>query len=554
MPAPPSPPAAQDARNRLRIGLLTDPRSRPWVMRVLARWAHARPDMAIVCVSVDPMADASANRASDGSRAGFPGAVSRGLFRVLRCVESRLIGRVARDLAPLTESGSACGGQEAVRVAGGHGVGERIARLGLDLIVSIGPHALGDELYRAARLGSVSVAHDGEFDGSIETGGFWQVVDRVETTSFVVTGRRPGQSAPSLLRQGNVRNRFSFLYNQIALHKKSLHALQKVLVEIAARGGIPDGGRAVPAVSGPARGPTVSEQLAYFGRFVRAALARVLGERGIGRAPRWGVRFAPVGWSRLDMTRAIPIPNPKNAFLADPFLLEDGGRTFCFVEELVFKEGRGCIAAYELHERGAVRIGRVIEEPFHMSFPYVFRHAGEIYMVPETSEHRDVRVYRCTGLPDRWELAKVLMTDLSTADTMIFEHGGRWWLLTNLDPAETGDFCSELHLFHADGPLSDTWTPHPMNPVLTDARRARNGGLLRDGDAIYRVSQRQAFDTYGSGFAVNRIDVLTPDDYAEVEVFADEPDRFRRPGPVHHVHSTGNMSVFDLCRRENVRH
>jgi hypothetical protein len=136
---------------------------------------------------------------------------------------------------------------------------------------------------------------------------------------------------------------------------------------------------------------------------------------------------------------------------------------------------------------------------------------------------------------------------------MIFEQSGRWWMLTNLDPADTGDCSSELHVFHADDPLSDRWIPHPMNPVVTDARRARNGGLLRDANALYRVSQKQAFNTYGSGFAVNRIDVLTPENYVEVEIPTEDPDRFGRPGPVHHLHGTSKTTVFDVWRRESVR-
>jgi hypothetical protein len=251
------------------------------------------------------------------------------------------------------------------------------------------------------------------------------------------------------------------------------------------------------------------------------------------------------------MRRAIRIDNPKHAFLADPFVLQDDGKTYCFAEELDFREPRGCIVAYELNDTGAARIGRVIAEPFHLSFPYIFRLGPAIYMVPESSENRDVRVYECTRIPDRWKLRKVLMHDVSTADTMIFEHAGRWWIFTNLDPAETGDYCSELHIFHSDHPLSDRWIPHPKNPVLSDARTARNAGVLFDGDAIYRVSQRQAFDTYGSGFSINRIDRLTPDDYAESEQFAHD-ERFDRSVRVHHMHSNGQYTVFDRCRVEHV--
>lgn len=173
-------------------------------------------------------------------------------------------------------------------------------------------------------------------------------------------------------------------------------------------------------------------------------------------------------------------------------------------------------------------------------------------MIPESSANRDVRLYECVRVPDRWELRKILMKDVSMVDTMVFERHGRWWMLGNLDPADSGDFCAELHVFHADDPLSDRWIPHARNPVLIDSRNARNGGILFDGDVVYRVAQRQAFGTYGSGISVRRIDVLTSEDYAESEWHAEEPRGLDGSAHVHHLHSSPRFSVFDRWAIERV--
>jgi hypothetical protein len=553
MPAPTSNRQELDDRQCLRVGVLAYEHSRPWMIGALSRWCSGRTDVEIVhlqCIRSEAVAGRTPGNAPTPR---FPGPVSRAMFRALRTAESRLIGGMTRNVTLLTEYRSPGPDDRVVPLASGSDAAERVAPLALDLIVSFGPCPLPAQLAASTRLGVVSVEHDGEFDSSAETAGFWQVMQRATTTGFALIARDGSGASPRVLAQGTVRNRVSFLYNQLAVQKKGLHALQGLLALTAARGELPPGTASSQAPSRPERGPSVLEQAIYALRFLRTAAGSVLRARGLAKAQRWTVYFAPVGWDRLDMRKATPIRNPRNTFLADPFVLEEDGRTFCFVEELSYKNNRGCISAYELQAAGAERIGPVIVEPFHMSFPYLFRHAGEIYMVPETGEHRDIRVYRCVGLPDRWELVKVLMTDVATADTMIFEQSGRWWMLTNLDPADTGDCSSELHVFHADDPLSDRWIPHPMNPVVTDARRARNGGLLRDANALYRVSQKQAFNTYGSGFAVNRIDVLTPENYVEVEIPTEDPDRFGRLGPVHHLHGTSKTTVFDVWRRESVR-
>ena len=33
-----------------------------------------------------------------------------------------------------------------------------------------------------------------------------------------------------------------------------------------------------------------------------------------------------------------------------------------------------------------------LHEPFHLSFPYLFEHDGALFMCPETSENRDIRI------------------------------------------------------------------------------------------------------------------------------------------------------------------
>ena len=77
-------------------------------------------------------------------------------------------------------------------------------------------------------------------------------------------------------------------------------------------------------------------------------------------------------------------------------------------------------------------LGPVIVEPYHLSFPFLFTHEGTLYMCPECSGSGQIRVYRCTGFPLQWELAAVLMENVSAADTMLFPRDGRWWI------AETG--------------------------------------------------------------------------------------------------------------------
>jgi hypothetical protein len=559
-----------DVPRRLLVGLIVQSTHQLWNVHSLVEWARSRTDISITHLLIDPGLGAMSGKPTGpGPTAGFPTAASRRLFRLLRGFESLVVGQVSRDIGglgkldlsglvpasieiTLANDASAAGApcqhaREGFSIEGA--ALSSIQQANLDLLVSFGPGRPCEAILQRTRLGAISVEHEGEALGAPETAGFWDVYFKRDSTGFAI--RWHGVAGEStLLTSGTVRNRFSYLWNQVALFKKSLHYLERELANVAAAGRPPERASQVSrAAATDESGPGMREQCAYLARFLGMAATKTIRERLLWIFPRWSVCYSPVVWTSLDMRKTIRIKNPKHAFLADPFLLEEAGKTYCFAEELDFRNPKGCIVAYELTASGAVRVGQVITEPFHLSFPYIFRHGSSIYMIPESSENRDVRVYECMRVPDRWELRKVIMKDMPTADTMVFEHAGRWWMFTNLDPAETGDFCSELHIFHADHPLSDRWIPHAKNPVLTDARRARNGGILLQGNTIYRVSQRQAFDTYGSGFSINRIDLLTPDDYAESEHLPNRK-RFDRRGQVHHMHSKGRFTVFDDCRVE----
>jgi serine/threonine protein kinase len=154
---------------------------------------------------------------------------------------------------------------------------------------------------------------------------------------------------------------------------------------------------------------------------------------------------------------------------------------------------RGCISLYELNETKATRYGKIILEPFHMSYPYVFEYQSKFYMVPETSQNKDIRLYEAEEFPYKWKFLKTIFKDVDAADTTIFEKDGLWWLFTNIDPVKSGEHDSELFIFYSDNPLSDKWTSHPKNPVICNPLTGRMGGIIFDNKLIYRVSQKQAF-------------------------------------------------------------
>ncbi|MDX1378837.1 MAG: hypothetical protein R3307_08315, partial [Anaerolineales bacterium] len=159
-------------------------------------------------------------------------------------------------------------------------------------------------------------------------------------------------------------------------------------------------------------------------------------------------------WDRL----SIKVP-PRDVFWADPFLLKKQNVNHLFFEEYVYKTQRGRISYATIDENGGIGEPQVVlERPYHLSYPFIFEHRGEFYMIPETAQNRAIEVFRCVQFPDKWEFHKTIMPNVQAVDATLFQHSMRWWMLVNI-AHEGGSTWDELHLFYSDDPLSTNWTP-----------------------------------------------------------------------------------------------
>ncbi|MFQ5642685.1 MAG: hypothetical protein ACE5FQ_03195 [Thiogranum sp.] len=227
------------------------------------------------------------------------------------------------------------------------------------------------------------------------------------------------------------------------------------------------------------------------------------------------------GSSPLAVSPAAGITNPvltsadvsdaSASFVADPFMLFRDGSWHMFFEALT---DNGDIA-YASSPDGLNWTYQqiVIDESFHMSYPYVFEWQNEIYLVPETWEANAIRLYRATGFPTRWTFVGNMLIG-AYRDPSVFRHDGRWWLFTT----EGVDRHDTLQLFYADD-LLGPWQAHPLSPVIVDDPNiARPGGrvTLFDGRLI-RYTQ-DTYPVYGNKLRAFEITELTTTTYTEAAV------------------------------------
>ena len=254
--------------------------------------------------------------------------------------------------------------------------------------------------------------------------------------------------------------------------------------------------------------------------------------------------------SFYDFKRITP---PKDRFWADPFIIEKNQRYYIFMEELLFQEQKGKISVITLDEEGNYDSPVVVlDKPYHLSYPLLLEEEGALYMLPETSDNGTIEIYKCVDFPYKWDLHKVLMTDIRAVDTTILKHDNKYWMFTNILVEEVNDGVGELFLFYADDLFSDHWTPHPMNPLSTDIKTARPAGnILLHKNKMYRISQN-CQNRYGYGMNTFEITQLDEQVYQEKLVQSIYPNWAKDVIATHTLNHHKNLTIIDaeLRRRK----
>lgn len=417
--------------------------------------------------------------------------------------------------------------------------------LELDLLVTFATRNSFNGIRNAAKLGVVSVSHSDDYIGRDGPAGFWEVYFRRDVTGFTVQRLADSSDERKVLMRGRVGTEFYYLLNQAALLEKSHYYLFKLVERMITTGELPKFEPNWPACHIPRGVPSIPQALLYLIGLTHLTVGKIL-EKARWFKRKANVAFVPENWRNAVLCRAAVIDNPRQHYLADPFLITRDGTNFCYVEDYDEVTERGRITVYALGSRSANYVGVALEESFHLSYPYLFEYAGDLYMCPETSENWDIRIYKCVDFPLRWELKKIIMKNVSAVDSMLFERNGRWWMLTNIDPARWGDHSLELCLFSAKSPFEEQWIPHPGNPFFINSSRTRNGGIIREGDRLFRVAQGKGFDMYGKQTSVNEIIELNEKDYVEQRVCVIAPEFRKHISGTHHLHSNGTVTVIDF--------
>jgi hypothetical protein len=429
--------------------------------------------------------------------------------------------------------------------------------LNLDVLLWFGGGQLRGDILRAARLGAWAFEHG---DDRVKRGGptaFWEVHEGwpvIGASLKILTGAVDRDRTVARISIATIPT--SVRRTRNALAWTALPMLDRSLRRLAVEGRTAFLERIDAVEMAPAfysnrlfRSPTLADLAVHAARRT-GRVAALLARTALSRR-QWTL-FLGVADDLIEACwRLRPLPPPAEAFWADPHIVQFGDRYLVFIEEVMYASGKGHISVIEVDSAGRASPARtVLEEPYHLSNPFVIEDDGAYYMIPESSGNATVDLYRATSFPDRWTFVEHLLTDINAVDGTLLRAHDRWWLFANVT-RHPGASDGQLELYSSDRLVGGEWRLHPASPLSTDVRGSRPAGaILRRNGRLYRPGQ-DGSGTYGRAIALYEILELTDTTYREQLVTSIEPnwhDRIRRTHTLAHV---GRLTVLDALWLRN---
>jgi hypothetical protein len=228
------------------------------------------------------------------------------------------------------------------------------------------------------------------------------------------------------------------------------------------------------------------------------------------------------GILKNDRKKFTAFNNNFKYWYADPILYKFDNKIFMFYEAYNKITNCGEIGVATVFNNKVVDQQIVINEPFHMSYPFVFDFNNKIYMIPETSSVKKLLLYEAVNFPYEWKLSKVLLEDIELSDATLIKIQDKMYIFAS-KLLSTSPYSDELVLYTFDNNFN--LIPHRSNPIMTDNEFTRPAGrILKQNDKLVRVSQDCSNGGYGKAIKFNQILELTDHVYREEHISTIEPD------------------------------
>ena len=227
---------------------------------------------------------------------------------------------------------------------------------------------------------------------------------------------------------------------------------------------------------------------------------------------------------------------PSDCWFADPFILDyDDCVIQVLVEEYNYRIRRGRIAKLVINRSNYELLSHriILDLPSHLSFPFIYRNNGTVYVCPENSASGSWTMYEYDKNSESLKIVKTLVKEPLT-DAIITDYFIDTLAFATCLPTPNGNI---LQLYKEDGNL-DVEITFPSNI-------ARNAGAwFKVGDDIYRPAQ-DCDEDYGRGVIIQKV-TRKDRSFSFENVRRIESDNPKYTTGCHTFNSYKNLIVIDV--------
>lgn len=391
----------------------------------------------------------------------------------------------------------------------------KIENAGLDFIINFLPFSLVSKLVNVPRYGVWAYQFSNPAKYGISTPCFWEIYQQDDVTSAYLFRLTEHTSAMNVLHEGHLKTSVFYAKNVQKIYKECTSWPLKICADI--RTGAIENYKILNEIGLKKIRKSPSNWQTFIFPFIQCKQLLKQGWKQLFFTDYWniGIVHTPVQeFLKSNIVHKVHwFQNlPKSRFMADPFGIYFKEQLHIVYEDLKFEEGIGKTARF-LYENNTFNQNEiVIEEEFHMSYPFLFEQNEEIYCIPETYQANQVRLYKALQFPSKWTLESVLIDGYAGIDSTLYQHDKTWFLFST-DKNEGPHFNLNIHFSDS---VFGPWKAHPKNPVKTDIRSARPAGTFFNHEGeLYRPSMDYSKKIEGR-ITINKVVTLSKHNFKEV--------------------------------------
>jgi len=241
--------------------------------------------------------------------------------------------------------------------------------------------------------------------------------------------------------------------------------------------------------------------------------------------------------------------NDLSILFADPFIYKKNDNYYIFYEKYNYFNDYGVIALTILNNNfDVIYESDLLDTQNHLSYPFIFNHNDELFILPESSKGNDGSqyMYEFNFSNNTLHNKKLLIEYNRLLDGTLLFHDNKYWLFST----KRGKKSNSDLLIHYSKTFDFGYISHSSNPVKVDNVGTRPAGnFIIENGVIYRPSQNNSF-YYGKSIILNKIEILNESQFKEIpvkEIFA--PQNCKYNFGIHTINISNDVIVIDGLRR-----